>query len=200
MKRMGIILSLCVLLGACATLKTSSEFIARGNGYLVDGNVQEAIKHFDKAIALNSNNMDAYQARGMAYYINGNYKESAEDFLTAIKANTNDSNLYTAYAAAAAASKDYANALQALEFAAQINPEKPEIYFSRANIYYLLGKYDLAVQDYSLLLGAYPAAEVFNARAAALIKMGKPDLARADLETARSGKYPEALSEYAQAK
>ena len=199
MKKIVILSALC-LLGACATLKTSSEFIARGNGYLTDGNPTEAIKNFNKAIAINPQNMEAYEARGTAYFVNGNYQEATQDFAVAINNNPNNSNLYTAYAAAAASMQDYDNALKALELAEQINAGKPEIYFSRGNIYFLLGKYDLALQNFNALLNAYPAAEVFNARAAVLTKQGKLDLANKDLEAARSGNFPDTLADYARAK
>ena len=199
MKRTIVFLSVFLLAG-CATLKTSAEFIARGNGYVTDGKPEQAIKCFNRAIALNPNNMEAYEARGAAYFFNGDYEKAMSDFTTAINANPNDSNLYTAYASAAAAVKDYANALKALELAAQINAYKPEIYLSRGNIYYLLGRYDLAVTDFTTLLNLAPANEVFNARAAALIKLGKNELASNDLDVARSGKYPDMISEYAKAR
>ena len=198
MKKLWILPVVC-LLGACATLKTSPELIARGNGYLTDGNAKQAIYYFNKAVTVNPKNMDAYVARATAYFINAQYKEAAADFATAINANPNNSSLYISYAAAAAASEDYPNALKALEMAQKINAERPEIYFSRGNIYFLLGHYDLAIQDFSAVINAYPAAEVFNARAAALIKQGKTDTAREDLAAARSGKYPETLNEYARA-
>ena len=188
------------LLGGCATLKTSSEFVARGNGYLTDGKPQQAIKNFNQAIVLNPNNMTAYENRGAAYFYSGNYTAAMQDFTTAINANPNDSSLYTAYAAAAAAAKDYENALKALEIAEKINPQRPEIYFSRGNIYYMLGKYDQAVQNFTALLQSRPAAEVLNARAAALAKLNRNDLAEQDLAAARSGNYPETLAEYNTAK
>lgn len=199
MKRI-LILSVLCLLGACQTLKTSPELIARGNGYLTDGNVEQAIKYYDKAVALNPDNMDAYEARGAAYFFKGDYEKATADFSKAINANPNNSDLYTAYAAAAAALKDYDNALKALEMAQQINPSKPEIFFSRGNIYYVMGHYDLAVNEFSNLLEMYTANEVLNARAAALIKLGQTQAAKQDLLEARSGKYPDTLSEYAKAK
>lgn len=195
-----IILSAVCLLGACATLKTSPEFVARGNGYLTDGNAAAAIKNFNKAIALNPKNMDAYEGRGTAYFVNGNYKEASEDFFVAISNNPNNSDLYTAYAAAVASMQDYDNALKALDLAEQVNPNKPEIYFSRGNIYFLQGKYDLALKNFGVLLEAYPCAELFNARAAVLLKQGKAEAAQEALAAARSGRYPETLADYARAK
>ena len=194
-----LFLSFTCLLGACATLKTSPEYIARGNGYLTDGKVEQAIASFNKALTLNPQNMQGYQARATAYLVKGDYAQAAQDFTTAINANPNNSNLYTGYASSVAAMGEYDKALEALALAQQVNPEKPEIYLSRGNVYYMQGKYELAVQDFTALLAVYPAAEIFNMRGAALLKLDRPDLAKADFMAARSGQYPDTLEEYATA-
>ena len=196
MRRITVFLLLAVLAG-CGSLQTSAEYVSRGNGYLADAKPERAVAMFDKALVLNPNNAEAYEGRGVAYFTQDAYTDAAADFIEAIRLNPYNSNAYTAYASAAAASGDYVSALKALEVAAQVNPNKPEIYFSRGNIYYLLGRYDLAAQDFTALLEAYPSADVLSARGAALLKLGYPDLAQRDFAAARSGTYPAQLSEYA---
>ena len=57
--KLAKLVALCILLGACSTLKTSSEYLARGNGYMKDGKKQQALAAYNKALALNPDNLDA---------------------------------------------------------------------------------------------------------------------------------------------
>ena len=60
----------------------------------------------------------------------------------------------------------------------------------------MLGRLDEAVVDYTSVINLQPAAEVYNARGAVYLKMGKEDLAQQDFETAQTGRMPERLNVY----
>ena len=190
------LLGLSFFLAACTTLPTSTEYISRGNGFMQDGKYEKAIKAYNKALSLNSKNLDAYAARGSAYFFNGQYQLAEDDFLHVLKNNPYYADAYTAYASTLAVRGDYKNALALLEIAQRLKPEKPEIYFSRAGIYFMLEQYDRAVADYTFVLSLRPAIEVFNARGAAYLKMGLKDLAERDFETAKKEPLPEKLNAY----
>ncbi len=190
----------CLLLSACATLKTSSEYVTRGNGYLRDGKKQEAIASFNKAVVLNPNNMDAYEARGAAYFYNGQYNLAAADFDRILKENPYRVSAYTAYASVLAAQGQFNDALEVLNLVEQLNAAEPETYFARAGVYYMLGKYDRAVADYTRVLQVRPCADAFNARGSAYAQWGKPEQAKKDFEAAKQNNIPEHLNAYSDLK
>ena len=186
----------CLLLTACATLKTSNEYIARGNGYLKDGKKQAAIDSFNKAVTLNPQNMEAYEARGAAYFYNGQYGLAAADFERVLQENPYRFPVYTAYASTLAASGNFTEALRLLNIVDRLNAAQPETYFARAGVYYMLGHYDLAVADYTKVLQVRPCADVLNARANAYAQWGKTQLAQQDFQAAKNEYIPQNLNAY----
>ena len=113
-----------------------------------------------------------------------------------LEKNPYQADTYTAYASTLAAKGDFQNALMVLNLALELKPGKPEIFFSRAGVYFMLGRLDEAVVDYTSVINLQPAAEVYNARGAVYLKMGKEDLAQQDFETAQTGRMPERLNVY----
>ena len=186
----------CVMLGACAGIQTSSEYIARGNGYLKDGKKERAIQSYNKAVILNPHNVEAYEARGAAYFYNGQYGLAAQDFQRVLKEDPYRVPVYTAYASVLAAQGDFKEALVLLNWADKLRPGHAETYFARAGVYYMLGRYDLAVADYTRTYQLRPAVDVLNARGAAYLGWGKPELAQQDFETAKVGNLPKHLNAY----
>ena len=190
----------CLLLTACASLKTSTEYIERGNGYLKDGKKQAAIDSFNKAIVLNPSNMDAYDARGAAYFFNGQYALAAADFERVLEDNPYRFSSYTAYASVLAAQGDFNNALQVLNLVDKVGAAQPETYFARGGVHYMLGRYDLAVADYTRVLQSRRSADVLYARANAYAKWGKVDLAEKDFQAAQKENIPQYLNAYSELK
>ncbi len=187
-----------VFLTACTTLKTSSEYIARGNGYLKDGKKQAAIECFNKAVMLNPANIDAYEGRGAAYFFNGQYTLAAADFERVLHNDPYRISTYTAYASVLAAQGKFDDALKVLNLVEKLGGAQPETYFARGGVYYMLERYDLAVADYTRVLQKRPAAEVLNARASAYAKWGKLDLAEQDFQAAKSSSVPQHLNAYSE--
>lgn len=184
------------LLAACTTLPTSSEYLLRGDGYFQDGKPQQALKAYSRAIELNPDNLTGYASRGAVYFFTGDYNRAEADFLHVLEKNPYQADAYTAYASTLAAKGDFDNALTVLNLALQLKPGKPEIFFSRAGVYFMLGRLNEAVVDYTSVINLQPAAEVYNARGAVYLKMGKEDLAEKDFETAKTGRMPERLNVY----
>ena len=198
MKKLMLLL-VCATLGACATLKTSNEYIARGNGYLKDGKKQQAIDCFNRAVILNPNNMDAYEARGAAYFYNGQYQLALADFQRVLTENPYHVSTYTAYASVLAAQGNFKDALTVLNVVIdQLQAAHAETYFARAGVHYMLERYDLAVADYTRVLQMRPASEVFQARGVAYLKWGKKDLAQADFDAAKRDNIPQHLNAYSE--
>lgn len=190
----------CLLLTACTTLKTSSEYVARGNGYLKDGKKQEALASFNKAVSLNPHNLEAYEARGAAHFYNGQYNLAVQDFEHVITQNPYRVSVYTAYASVLAAQGRFKDALDVLNIVEQLQAATPETYFARAGVYYMLGRYDLAVADYTRVLQTRPCVDVFNARASAYAQWGKAEQAQQDFQAAKRDNIPQHLNAYSDLK
>ena len=195
MKKAYLLTVLIGLIG-CQSLPTSSEWLARGNGYFKDGKFAKAVQAYNQAEKLNSELIEVYASRGAAYFFSGEYIKAQEDFVKVLQLNPYRDEAYTALASALAAQGDYANALSVIHQGVSLNPNSAEAFFTRGGINFMLGKYNQAVYDYSLVISLRPAGDVYNARAAAYLKLGKQKEAEQDFAMAKSGKVPEKLNEY----
>jgi len=191
-----IVLTLGIFCAACATLHTSSEYVARGDGYAKDGKPEKALTAYNRAIALNPANLEAYASRGAAHFFVGNFALAEADFKYVISKNPYYADAYTALGSTFAAQGDYESALNVLEQAIALKPGRPENILSRAGVYFMQERYQEALADYSLLLQYYPAAEIFYARGAVYQKLGREDLAKQDFETAAQANIPATLEAY----
>lgn len=190
------VLCIPVLLAACQTLPTSAEWMARGDGYFQDGKPQKAVAAYNRALKLNPDNMAVYASRGAAYFFTGDYAAAQQDFMKVLEINPYEPEGYSALGSVLAAQGHYEEALQVLNAALVLAPNKPEVFFSRGGVNFMLGKYDQAIADYSYVLQLRPAADVYNARGAAYLKMGNQEAADKDFEAANSGKVPQKLNAY----
>ena len=187
---------LLIGLVGCQSLPTSSEWIARGDGYFKDGKIVQAVQAYNRAEKLNPQQAEVYASRGTAYFFNGDYALAQQDFAKVVEMNPYRADAYTALASALAAQGDYNHALRVINRSVGLDPNKAETFFTRGGINFMLGKYDQAVYDYSTVLALRPAADVYNARAAAYLKLGKTKEAEADFEMAKSGQVPQKLNDY----
>ena len=191
-----IVFALGLFCMACTTLPTSSEYVARGDGYVKDGKPEKAVNAYNRAIALNPNNLDAYSSRGAAHFFAGNFKLAESDFKYVLTKNPYYADVYTALGSALAAQGDYESALAVLEQAILLKPGRPENVVSRAGVYFMQERYQEALNDYSLVLQYYPSAEIYHARAAVYQKLGREDLAKQDLATAEQVSMPATMDDF----
>ena len=199
MKR--ILIFVAALAGiACSTLSTSTEYITRGDGYLKDGNQQKALAAYNRAIALNPANLEAYAARGTAHFFAGNFALAEADFKYVLTKNPHYADVYTALGSTFAAQGDYQSALNMFNQAIALKPKRPENFVSRAGVYFMQGRYVEALADYSSVLQYYPAAEVYQSRGAVYQRMGEDLLAERDFKAANNPLIPATLQVYSQLK
>ena len=128
------------------------------------------------------------------------YALALKDFDRVIQQNPYRVSVYTAYASVLAAQGRFKEALEVLNIVEQLNAAEPETYFARAGVYYMLGKYDLAVADHTRVLQTRPCADAFNARGSAYAQWGKPEQAQQDFQSARQDNIPEHLNAYSDLK
>ena len=77
-----------------SNVKSSEDHLSRGNALLNQGDYEAAIFHYDEAIRIDPNNVNAYNDRGIAKGILEQYSESISDFDTAISLVSNRENFY----------------------------------------------------------------------------------------------------------
>ena len=184
------------LLAACQSLPTSSEWLARGEGYFKDGKTKQAFAAYNKAEQLNPNLAEIYEARGTAYFFEGKYAAAKQDFVKALQLKPYRADTYTALASAMAALGEYKDALVLIDQSLVLNPSKPETFFTRGGINYMLGQYEQALYDYSVVLRLRPSADVYNARGAVYLKLNRPAEAEQDFSAAKSGAYPAKINDH----
>ena len=141
MKKITIILTGLISLGACMTLPTSAEYALRGDGYVKDGKPEKALAAYNKALTLNPKNLEVHASRGAVHYFAGNFDLAQQDFEYVLTQNPYHADTYTAYGSVLASRGDYQNALKVLNMAINLKPDRPENFFSRAGVYFMLGSF-----------------------------------------------------------
>ena len=96
-----------------------------------------------------------------------------------------------------AAQGNFEQSLALLNKAVQLRPNSAETYFARGGVQFMLGRYDLAVADYTRTLQLRYTADVLQARAMAYQQWGKPEQARKDFEAAKDPHIPQHINSYA---
>ncbi len=93
MKRTFWLLIVMVLLLAagCATvqteLKDAAAYNNRGNAYWNEGQYDQAISDYNKALEINPRHTQAYNNRGVAYRSKGQYDQAISDYNKALEIN-----------------------------------------------------------------------------------------------------------------
>lgn len=110
-------------------------FAFRGIAHNRLANFEEAIRDFNKAIAMNSSNAGFYHERGAAYYFLNNYPKALIDYTKAIELNPTDSILYTKRAYVFAKLNDWLSTIKDCSKAIQLDPKNSDAYFYRSVAY-----------------------------------------------------------------
>ena len=159
----------------------------RGVAYADLNKPEQAIKDFDKAIALNPDYAEAYFARGAAYADLNKLERAIKDYDTAIKLNP---DLAAAYYNRGVAYADLNKPEQAIgdyDKAIALNPDYDKAYYNRGNTYADLNKPERAIKDYNKAISLNPdLAEAYYNRGAAYADLNKLERAIKDYDKAIS--------------
>ncbi len=118
---------------------------------------EEALKGFTQAIDLNPKFASAYLVRYLIYYKKGDFNAARKDLDKTIELDPLNAR---AYCERASMGKDYGASLSDFAKAMEINPNLPELYYSRAMKYWANGKSDLALADCNTALRLDPQCAV----------------------------------------
>src|SRR3990170_3886782 len=64
---------------------TVEAYLLHGNEHIAQGNYDQAIAEFNKALELDPNSVKAYDGRGIAYYYQGNFDQAITDYSKVIE-------------------------------------------------------------------------------------------------------------------
>lgn len=146
------------------------------------------IHYFSKALELNPRLAAAYQKRGLLYYFQGNYQEMLEDYLILTELEPFNSEAQLMLGVAYLNSEKYDKAVLSLTLAIELDPRLARAYSYRGEANRLKGMAAEAIQDSTraIKLGGNKQAtsRAYTTRAKAYSKLGKNELAYADLDEA----------------
>ena len=107
-----------------------------------------AIKDYTKAIAIDSDFIDAYNDRGAVYYEIGKYEDAINDYTKVISLKSDCKEAYNNRGASYSALKKYKDAINDYNEALNIDSEYKWSYNNRGIIYSRFGKYEDAINDF----------------------------------------------------
>ena len=76
-----VLTGILFLCGCASTQDGAGYYYDRGNTYFCQGQYDQAISDYNKAIELNPRDAGSYNGRGGAYYSKGEYEKAWEDVL-----------------------------------------------------------------------------------------------------------------------
>ena len=128
--------------------RQTAVYYFRGISYAIKGQYDQAISHYNQAIATNPRFASAYNSRGVAYVRSGGqYDQAISDFSKAIEVNPQFAKAYKDRGLAYYKKGQYDKAIADYGKALEINPRYADAYFNRAIAYYSKGEYEKAWGD-----------------------------------------------------
>lgn len=119
----------------------------RGNYFLNNGMINEAIADFTSALKVKPDDGQSYYNRAITYIKVSRWQEALADLDSSIKYNPKFGLSYSNLAFIRYNLKDYNGALEAANKCITINPQLPEVYNIRAAVYFSINNLPGAEQD-----------------------------------------------------
>ncbi|MYB96169.1 tetratricopeptide repeat protein [Candidatus Poribacteria bacterium] len=159
----------------------------RGIDYRKEGELDLAIKDFDKAIELNPEFAEAYNNRGNAYDNKGDFDKAIVNFNTAIKFKSDFVEAYVNRGVAYGKRDEFNKAINDFTTAIDTDPGHAGAYYNRGNAYLLKGDFDKAIEDYNMSIELSPDdAQSYCHRGLVWLHLKKWDKAKTDLTAAKN--------------
>ena len=159
--------------------------VDEGDKFYDNGDLNNALKKYNEAINLNSQNSAAYAGRGNILIEQQNYKTALSDLNKAIELDKNQAYIYNYRACAYIDLEDYGKALDDLMKAIDIDPEYVLAYSNGSVVMNNLEQYKDAVElaNIAIKIDPYEAAG-YAARATAYFNLGEYKKAMKDYKKA----------------
>ncbi len=151
------------------------------------GELDLAIKDFDKAIELNPDYAEAYNNRGNVYDEKGDFDKAIVDFNIAINIKSDYAEAYINRGVAYGKKYMFDESIKNLNTAIKINQYHAGAYFNLGNVYLLNGKFKKSIENYDKSLSIDPDEAIsFCHRGFAWLHIKEWDNARSDLTVAKN--------------
>ena len=150
------------------------DYLAKGIDAIQNQNYQAAIEDYNKAIAINLNDADAYNSRGVAKYKLGKYIKAIEDFNQAIVINPYYADAYYSRGVVKSKLGKHVEAIKNFNQVIKINPDYAEAYNNRGVAKANLGEHAEAIKDYDEAIKINSKhAKAYNNRGVAKDELGR---------------------------
>jgi tetratricopeptide (TPR) repeat protein len=168
------------------SLGQASIHVERGRAFLTQGLPEPAIAEFNRAIALNPENVEAYASRGFARIKLGQFEQGIADYDQAIELAPDHPMLYNDRGFAYAEQGQFERAILDYTQAIELDPHHSHIdyaYNNRGFAYGNLEKYEQAFRDFDRAVELNPGnAWIYFNRALIRVQRGESIPAIRDLE------------------
>jgi tetratricopeptide (TPR) repeat protein len=170
---------------ALLTWGLSDTYVGSAAEHRKKGELEAALADYDKALALDPENVGAYINRGLVHSDRGELDAADADETKALALDPDNATAYNNRGFARSKKGDYEAAIADLEKAIALDPKLAYSYNNRAHALAALGRYEEALADYdrSLALDAKNAV-AYNNRGNTLYELGQHARAVADYDKA----------------
>ena len=163
----------------------AEEYVRRGLEAQQQGESEQAIQYYNKAIELNPSSADAYNSRGIAYAKKDELERAIQNFGKAIELNPSSADAYNNRGNVYSDKGELDRAIQDYNKALELNPNDAVAYNNRGIAYDNKGDFDQAIQDYNISIKLKPDfAEVYHHRGVAYGEKGDFEQAMQDYNKA----------------
>ena len=135
---------------------SAQDYFNRGVANGRNGNLEQAIKDFNKAIKINSEFAEAYYYRGIAHSDKKNFDKAIEDLNKAITLNPDYAEAYYYRGITYRHQTKLDKAIEDFNKAIELNTNYAEVYYYRGFAYIELEKPEKAIKDFSKVINLKP--------------------------------------------
>ena len=166
-------------------LNMAIGYYGRGQAHYTTGDLDGALRDYDKSIELNPKYAESYVFRGILYNDLKHFKKAVQDFTSAIDLSGDNLYAYAHRAAAYANINEYSLAILDYDKVLELDPKFTKAYTFRAFAYLELELFEDAMADYNKVVELDPQAfGAYRNRGFAFERMEKFGQAIADYQKA----------------
>ena len=152
----------------------TKNWLEEGNKWIEKGDYQKAIDSYEKAIALNPNDADAYNNKGVALDNLGEYQAAITCYDQAIALKPDDVNAYNNKGTALGNLGEYQAAITCYDQAIALKPNVAKAYNNKGVALVNSGEYQAAIMCYDQAIALQPDdADAYINKGVALYNLGE---------------------------